>query len=240
MASDEEMATLSASLAATISVLAGQIPTLRSRLEAQQQALFNAVSDQSTQTVALAAHLNELSDLIDEVNDNAAIAFGAVDTVRDAIELLAPASEDGVQPLEEKIESLSDVMQERIDHSKETIDQFLEAQREALDAAVVQAGEELKDALSGELMEKVSEFLEELQEAVSEHAESLMAPLAAEIGDAVERVLNTLTEDLARGDNETKRENAALSAAVDALKPAVDGLLDQFKRVTSLAETVGL
>lgn len=240
MPSEREISDLVRDVALVVSELADRIGALRSRLEVQQQLLFDSVEGQNQEIAALAEYLNGMSVSIEQANDDAKISAASLEEVRETLELIAPAEEDAVQPLQPEIEAIANHMQQTIDDAKETVEAFLKTQREALDAAVLQAGTDLKEALSEELVEKVEQALEELQEIVSDHVESVLQPVAAEIGGAVGRLIDNLVDDLARGDADTRRENAALQTAVQALQPAVDNLMEQFQRVTGLAHTVGL
>lgn len=239
MVNEDEITARATTLAGIISNVAAQIDTLRHRLDFELRTLINATAENESTIRLIVSNLNTISDEIDETRVDLNITTDTVDSVRDMVDVFGPDTDDDIQILETQLDPISQYVEQSVNDSRDAIQIFIDTQREKLDATVFQAGEELKDALAGALVSKITEFFGDLQAALSDQVRSIVDPVAAEIGSAVERLLDSFTQDLAHGDSATRHENAALDSAIHSLKPAVDSLLDEFKRVTALAHTVG-
>jgi DNA anti-recombination protein RmuC len=240
MDEEEEIVDLARKLTEKVSVLPARIQRVRQQLEANQQQVIAAIGDRHQEILGLAGHMNGLSDLIEAADEELIDVVQPLEDIQQIIEASESDADDALEPLASAAADISEHMRQEMDNARESIDEFLEAQREALDAAVVQAGNELKESISGVLMQKIEQVFEELADEISEQAERLLEPLADEVANRVESLIEGITQDLARGDADTRRENGALETAIEALRPAVDDLLGEFKRVTALAEMVGM
>lgn len=144
------------------------------------------------------------------------------------------------------LSELASVFPERIDiaeRARQTCIEHLDALKEQTIAAeerITGIFHEASGSILNEVRSAVEEGVLKTKDYVSSLAEEGLSPVVRSASSQVEEMLAEFTRRITNLSGDSERESASLSMAIDQLKPVIDQLMDEFNRVSELADKVGM
>jgi hypothetical protein len=240
MADEAEIVHLTEELTEVLAPLTDSITTLTELCRVEAERVTQLAAGQSQSVAALATQMDQLSKEMEGLSADVAAKVTPILQTQMVIEAATAEAEDATAPLIGVADDLSEHMDTALSTIQDGMDGFLQSQREVMEAALVEAGNELEVVIAETLIAQIHEAFEDLAQYIARHVETQLEPLTSRVATSVEEIIEGVVHDLEHGSEQTKHENAVVERAVDAIRPAVDHLLSEFKRVTALASMVGM
>jgi hypothetical protein len=237
---ETEIAALMTELTTALSETTKRLTSLREDVQGIQLRAAEFAQTHNDLLNSQIAEMAESASLIKQIEEEAHELNGTLNFLQDTLDQIEASAIEIVSPIESESITAVEIINAEIQETEELIEGVIAEQKDLIDSGLLHTAHEFRDTISGTLLQSIQEAVHGLGHTISEQIRGELQPSVDHIAHEIETFLEGIVNDLAHGDAETRRENAAVHVAIDALRPAIDALLAQFDRVSALAHTVGI